>query len=102
MKRITAPTHQSLIRKHPLSLKAKERIRSGVQKLKVISQIIELREGLKMTQTELASRINVSQPFIAKIENDETANLSLETLIKIVEALNGEMQIKIRPLKKAA
>ena len=63
-------------------------------------QIIELREKLGLTQAELAKRIGVSQPFIAKIENDEASNLSLETLIKIVEALNGEIEINI--LKKAA
>ncbi len=66
----------------------------------MIVQIIELREKLGLTQAELAKRIGVSQPFIAKIENDEASNLSLETLIKIVEALNGEIEINI--LKKAA
>ena len=79
----------------------KEKIKAGVQRLKVISQIVELREKLHLTQTELASRIGVSQPFIARIENDEASNLSLETLIKIVDALNGEIEIRIRS-KKAA
>ena len=80
--------------------KLRNKIKTGVQRLKVITQIVELRESLGLTQTELAQRIGVSQPFIARIENDETANLSLETLVKIVEALNGEIEIRI--WKKAA
>ena len=70
--------------------------------MKVISQIVELREKLRLTQGELAERIGVSQPFIARIENDEASNLSLETLVKIVEALDGEIEIRIRATKKAA
>lgn len=79
--------------------KRKEKITSGVQRLRVISQIVELREKLRLTQAELAKRMGVSQPFIAKIENDEASNLSLETLFKIVDALHGEIDIRIRPAK---
>ena len=64
--------------------------------------MIALRQTLGITQAELGKRIGATQPFIAKIENDTASNLSLETLVKIVEALNGEMEISIRPAKKAA
>ena len=56
----------------------------------------------RLTITELAERIGVSQPFIARIENDEASNLSLETIVKIVEALNGEIEIRICATKRAA
>src|SRR3990167_11228596 len=101
-KQIKAPTHQSLIKPYLKDKKLKEKIESGVQRLKGISQIVELREKLHLTQTELAKRIGVSQPFIARIENDEASNLSLETLFRIVDALHGEIDIRIRPAKKAA
>lgn len=74
----------------------------SLRRLKVISRIVELREKLGLTQGELAERIGASQPFIARLENDEASNLSLETLVKIVEALNGEIEIRIRAAKKAA
>lgn len=90
------------MRGHLKNKRLKEKIESGVQRLKVISQIVELREKLGLTQTELAKRIGVSQPFIARIENDEASNLSLETLIKIVDALHGEIEIRIHKGKKAA
>ena len=102
MKRLKAPSHQELMKAFRKNKKLKEKIESGVQRLRVISQIVELREKLKLTQAELAKRIGVSQPFIARIENDEASNLSLETLIRIVDALHGEIEILIRPGKKAA
>lgn len=102
MKNLKAPSHQALMRGYLKDKKYREKIESGVQRLHVISQIVELREKLNLTQAELARRIGVSQPFIARIENDDASNLSLETLIRIVDALNGEIDIRIRPGKKAA
>lgn len=102
MKPLKPPSHQALMRGHLKDKKLKEKIESGVQRLKVISQIVELREKLHLTQAELAKRIGVSQPFVARIENDESSNLSLETLFKIVDALNGEIEIRIRLGRKAA
>lgn len=102
MKRLKVPSHQTLIKPYLKNKRFRERIEAGVQRLKVISQIVELREKLRLTQAELAHRIGVSQPFIARIENDDASNLSLETLIKIVDALNGEIEIRIRPSRKAA
>lgn len=102
MKKIRPPSHQVLMRSYLKNRNLKEKIVTGVQRLKVISQIVELRQKLDLTQSELASRIGVSQPFIARIENDEASNLSLETLIKIVDALNGDIEIRIRSSKHAA
>jgi|SRR3989338_2736197 len=101
MKPLKAPTHKQLMKPLLKDKKLRHKIESGVQRLKVIGQIVALREKLGLTQAGLAQRIGVSQPFIARLENDESANLSLETLVKIVDALNGEIEIHIRS-KKAA
>ena len=101
MKKVKVPSHQVLMKPFFRSRKFREKIEAGVQRLKVIHQIVELRQKLKLTQVELGRRIGVSQPFIARLENDETSNLSLETLVKIVEALNGQLDIRISPSKKA-
>ncbi len=102
MKPMKAPAHKTLMRPLLKDKRFRQKIEAGVQRLRVITQIIELREKLGLTQGELAARMGVSQPFIARLENDETANLSLETLVKVVDALNGEIEIRIRPSKKAA
>ncbi len=100
MKRLRVPSHQELVRPYFKTKLYKQRIETGIRRLKVISQIIQLREELGLTQAALAEKIGVTQPYIARIENDEGSNLGLETLLKIVDALNGEIQICIR--KKAA
>lgn len=102
MKRLRAPLHRDLVRPYLRDIRVRQRIEAGVQRLKVISQIVALREKLGLTQGDLARRVCVSQPYIAKIENDEASNLSLETLVKIAEALNGKVQIRIRARTKAA
>ena len=102
MRKVKAPFHQDLVKPYFRDRKLREKIKAGVKRLKVITQLVELREKLGMTQTELAGRIGVSQPFIARIENDETSNLSLETLVKMVDALDAELDIRIRVHKKAA
>lgn len=102
MKRTQAPSHQALMKEYFKGKNFKEKIKAGVQRLKVITQIVELREKLGLTQNELAKRMGVSQPLVARIENDDASNLSLETLIKVVDALNGEIEIKIHPTKKSA
>ncbi len=103
MKKIKVPTFDSVMKEYyKKDPTLKQKVEAGVQRLKVIVQIIELREKLGLTQAQLAQRMGVSQPFIARIENDEAANLSLETLVKMVKALNGEIEINIRSAKKAA
>ena len=50
------------------------------------NQIRDLRISKKITQQELAERTNLSVPYISQIENSHR-NISLETFIKIVQAL---------------
>ena len=49
--------------------------------------------------SQIARRLKISQPFIAKLEKAETHNFTLDTLIKVVTALNGELVIHIKPRK---
>ena len=101
MKPRKAPSHRELVKPYLRDERLRKKIETGIQHLRVISQIIQLRKELGFTQAALAQKIKVSQPYIACIENDEASNLSLETLLKIVEALDGEVEIHIRA-KKAA
>ena len=53
---------------------------------KISNQIRDLRASKKITQQELAERTNLSVPYISQIENNHR-NISLETFVKIVDAL---------------
>ncbi len=96
MKRVQATTHRQVLRR----LLKKRDIRQGYQeeldKLRLVDGLIALRQRQGLTQAALAKRLNVSQPFIAKLERAETHNFTLDTLIKVVEALNGELIISLK------
>ncbi len=103
MKKKAFVTHQEVLKRYfKKDGQLKKKIEKGVDRLKVIVQIIERRKQMGLTQSQLAKRMGVSEPFIAKIENDEAVNLSLETLVKIADALDSEVEINFHSAKKAA
>jgi predicted transcriptional regulator len=99
MKKIRAVRHRDVLRR----ILKKPGFRKGYEeelgKLHVVDALIGLRQRQGVTQEALAKRLGVSQPFIAKLERAETHNFTLDTLIKVVESLNGELVIRIKPKK---
>lgn len=75
----------------------KEDLALAEAKLRLSELIYDLRQARKMSQKELAKAVGVSQPYIAKIEDGEE-NLTIETIVKLLSALN--MRLSIRPEKK--
>jgi len=65
-------------------------------RLRLEQDLVALREGEGVSQRELARRVGVSQPVIARIEAGRARNLELRTLLRIASALNGEVRIHIR------
>ena len=66
-------------------------------KLDLSILMYDLRKAKKMSQKKLAQAIGVSQPYIAKIEDGEE-NLTLETIVKLLAALN--ICLKLKPEKR--
>jgi len=52
----------------------------------------ELREALDLTQEELATRLQVKQPAVAKLERREDVRLS--TLRALIEAMGGRIEVR--------
>jgi len=52
----------------------------------------ELREALDLTQEELARRLRVKQPAVAKLERREDVRLS--TLRALIEAMGGQIEVR--------
>jgi predicted transcriptional regulator len=52
----------------------------------------ELREALNLTQEELANRLQVKQPAVAKLERREDVRLS--TLRALIEAMGGHIEVR--------
>ena len=96
MKRVRATTHREILNRLLKKPGFREGYEEELDKLRLVDALIALRQRQGMTQEALAKRLKVSQPFIAKLEHAETHNFTLDTLLRVVEALNGELVIKIR------
>ena len=74
----------------------RDRIERELEALRIGFKIREARESKKMTQAELAKKINKRRSFISKIENDGE-NITLKTLFDVVErGLGGKLKIEVQ------
>ncbi len=97
MKRVRAISHRQVMSRLLKDPQFRRGYEEELEKLRIGDAITALRQRQGMTQKTLAKRLRVSQPFIAKLERAETHNFTLDTLIKVVSALNGELVIHIKP-----
>ena len=97
MKRMRVVTHRQVLKRLFRQRDFRPGYEEELDKLRLVDALIHLRQRQGLTQQALAKRLRVSQPFIAKLERAETHNFTLDTLIKVVEALNGELIIHVRP-----
>jgi transcriptional regulator with XRE-family HTH domain len=67
----------------------------------VANRVIGYRPQRGISQGELAEQLGMKQPQIARLESAEH-NPTIDTLIKLVNALDIEFVIDIHPAKKAA
>ena len=97
MKRVRLTTHKQVLKSFLKDPEFHQGYQEELDKLRLVDALTALRRRQGLTQAALAKRLRVSQPFIAKLERAETHNFTLDTLIKVVEALNGELVIQVRP-----
>jgi len=69
--------------------------RAAYEEFDPAHQIARLRIMRGLTQEQLASLVGTRQPNIARLESGRTAP-SLPFLRRVVEALGGELEIKIK------
>src|SRR5215469_7056093 len=72
---------------------AAERVQEIETELRLAAGLTALRENAGLSQRELAQRIGVSQPRIARIERSR--NVTFEVLEQYVRALGGELEITV-------
>jgi DNA-binding Xre family transcriptional regulator len=77
------------------SPRLKRRVAELFDAMMVEQDLVALREARGLSQRQLAQRVGVSQPVIAKIEAGRVKNLTLKTLIKITAALGARVRIVI-------
>lgn len=55
----------------------------------------ELREASRLTQVELAGRLQVSQNRVSRIERGDIERAQVDTLRKYVEAVGGRLRVEV-------
>ena len=74
----------------------RDKLESEMAALRIGVKVRAARESLKMTQLELATKIDKKRSFISKVEND-SENITLKTLFDIVErGLGGKLRIDVQ------
>ena len=77
-------------------------IRKAYEALKpkydMISTLIERRNQLQISQTELASIVGTKQPAISRLEKGDY-NTTLSTLFRVANALDLDISLKVRKKK---
>ena len=68
-------------------------------KYDMVRKLIERRNQLRISQTQLAKIVGTKQPAIARLEKGDS-NITLGTLSKVADALN--LDIVLKPREKTA
>ena len=63
--------------------------------MRIEHALADLRRQRGLSQRQLAARLGVAQPVIARLEAGRSQNLGLRTLVRAVRALNGRIQVNI-------
>jgi transcriptional regulator with XRE-family HTH domain len=66
-----------------------------LNEMKIEQELVALRERRGLSQRQAAEMIQVSQPYIAKLESGRVKNLGVGTLLKYAHALGGSVSIEI-------
>ena len=73
----------------------KRRVDVLLNEMEIEQDLVALREQRGLSQRELAKRLGVSQPAVAKIESGKIKNIELKTLVRYVAALEARVRIEI-------
>ena len=73
----------------------RERIKARSRYLIAAMELRKMRRKLKLSQTELAKRMEVKREFISRIESGQQ-NITLETLYRIAEATGKKFEITFK------
>jgi predicted transcriptional regulator len=74
----------------------KRMVEDRLGEMRLEQELATLRARRGITQRELATRMGVTQPAIAKLEAGRIKNLELRTLCRWATALGGQVEITVR------
>ena len=72
-------------------------VEAELQAMRIEQELVALRNASGLSQRQLAAKLGVKQPVIAKLEAGKTRNIGLQTLVRAVKAMNGIIEVSITP-----
>ena len=75
----------------------KLKVEEYLNEMMIEQKLAALRAQRGMTQAELAKRLGVSQPHIAKLEAGRAKNIELHTLCRWATALGAKLTVDVVP-----
>ena len=81
-------------RKDPVFRKAYD---EEIARLQLGYRIAQLRKQRKITQGELARRVQTTQQTISRIEDVKNTRINMRTLIRVASALRAQLRIDLVP-----
>jgi predicted XRE-type DNA-binding protein len=82
-------------------VRLREQVEVRRNELRLEQQFATLREARGLSQRQVAQLVGVSQPAIAKLESATVRNLQLKTLIRVLTALGGRLEVEVVPPSRA-
>jgi predicted XRE-type DNA-binding protein len=79
----------------------REQVEVRLNELRLEQQLARLRQARGLSPRQVARLVGVSQPAIAKLESGTVKNLRLKTLMRMVTALGGRLQVEVVPPSRA-
>jgi len=75
----------------------KRKVAEYLNEMMIEQKLAALRTQRGMTQAQLAERLGVSQPHIAKLEAGRAKNIELHTLCRWATALGAKLTVDVAP-----
>lgn len=79
----------------------KRKVEEYLNEMMIEQKLAALRSQRGMTQAQLAQRLGVSQPHIAKLEAGRAKNIELHTLCRWATALGAKLTVDVVPNSSA-
>lgn len=73
----------------------RRQVEEALSEMRIEQDLAALREQRRLSQSELARILGISQPAVAKLESGRAKNLQLKTLVKWTAALGAELRIEV-------
>jgi transcriptional regulator with XRE-family HTH domain len=76
-------------------------VEAELQAMRIEQELVALRNASGLSQRQLAAKLGVKQPVIARLEAGKTRNIGLQTLVRAVKAMNGRIEVSITPERRS-